>query len=197
MLAKVGLTGDLEMLETEKPQFLEIINTLAAILPSQGGNQLTELSYQAWWLALRDWTLDEFNQAAQQLLANSKWMPTPSDFMEIRKRVRRRKEEAWLLAKRSSGSCRTNDGRFGDGGTCGDELIDRSVRIIGGYRAICECNVDKLEWLQKRFFETYETIQDVYETRRRNPALTQRAGLTQLEFNEQKLLLNKDLNQLL
>src|SRR6186713_1042196 len=56
-------------------------------------------------------------------------------------------------------------GQITHNGTCGDELIDRAVRAIGGYGVIAMCDRDKLAFLERRFAEHYADIESVDDVR--------------------------------
>jgi hypothetical protein len=125
----------------------------------------------AYWLALRDWSLADFEAAAAHLMRTSKFMPRPADFHELREAGRPTAAEAWLKAVEASAGA-ISCGRVMTVRTCGDPLIDRAVRAIGGYGAIAMCDEDKLHFLERRFAEHYESIQDAEEVRAALPQLT-------------------------
>lgn len=120
----------------------------------------------AYWLALRDWSLADFEAAAAHLMRTSKFMPRPADFHELREAGRQTAAEAWLQALRHAASSAYRNGPLGD------PLIDRAVRAIGGYGAIAMCDEDKLHFIERRFAEHYESIQDAEEVRAALPQLT-------------------------
>lgn len=119
----------------------------------------------AYWLALRDWSLADFEAAAAHLMRTSKFMPRPADFHELREAGRQTAAEAWLQALRHAASSAYRNGPLGD------PLIDRAVAALGGYRVIAMCEDDKLGFLERRFAEHYEAIQDAEETRRALPGI--------------------------
>ncbi len=123
----------------------------------------------AYWLALREWPLDAFENAAAHLMGKAKFMPRPSEFNELRKAQKPVAAEAWLKARWSCGTAYTPNGYVG--GTSGDPLIDKAVAVIGGYGAIAMCDESKLHFLERRFKEVYESIEDAQEVRQALPQL--------------------------
>lgn len=160
------------MLPTDKPAFCAILNGLATIKP---GGKLTREAYEVWWLAMQDWPFDQFRAAAAHLAKSVEFMPSPFQFEQLRKAARPTVGEAWAKAVASCGSSWTPQGYRG--GTSGDPLIDRAVRTIGGYAAIAQSDENKLHFLERRFAEHYESIEDAEDVRQ---SLPQIAGPSQL-----------------
>lgn len=171
------------MQSSEKPTFAAILNGLAAIKP---GGKLTPEAYEVWWLAMQEWPLDDFREAAAHLAKNVEFMPSPFHFEQLRKAGRRTVGEAWSKAVASCGSSWTPQGYRG--GTSGDELIDNAVRSIGGYAAIAQCDQDKLHFLERRFCEHYESLQDANEVREALPQLTAPEALRNLLDSQKRKL---------
>ena len=113
----------------------------------------------AYWMALRDWDLDDFEKAAALLMGTEKFMPRPAAFNDLRKAGKPTPGEAWARAVQACGSA-IQCGQVTPNGTCGDPMIDDVVRMIGGYGAIAMCEVDKLHFLERRFAEHYESLED-------------------------------------
>lgn len=136
------------------------------------GKQLSAPALELYWRALQHWELEEFLEAAEQLLRTCDWMPLPKHFEDLRKAGRPTAGEAWLAAKSAAGTCYVGGAiGYGNGGTCGDPLIDRVVRAIGGYRAIAMCDNDRLNWLEKSFIEHFESMQDAEDVREAVPMI--------------------------
>jgi hypothetical protein len=109
----------------------------------------------AYWLALAPWSLAEFEAASARLMATAKFMPRPADFHELRKAGRPTAGEAWQIA------CGTTD----------DPLIVRARHIATQGRYLGHIDLDELKWVQRRFCEVYDELQDVTETRQALPHL--------------------------
>jgi hypothetical protein len=135
------------------------------------GRQLSAPALELYWRAMQHWSIEEFRAAAEQLLRTCEFFPTPKDFESLRKAGRPTAAEAWLKAVEASAGA-ISCGRVMTVRTCGDPLIDRAVRAIGGYGAIAMCDEDKLHFLERRFAEHYESIQDAEEVRAALPQLT-------------------------
>lgn len=70
-----------------------------AVMTGMGELYQRELSgplLDAYWLALRDWPLAEFEAAAAHLMATATFMPRPAEFNALRKAGRQTAGEAWL-----------------------------------------------------------------------------------------------------
>lgn len=149
------------MQDTDKQQFVAILNGLAAIKP---GAKLTTEAYEIWWLSMQDWTISDFRTAAARLAKTVQFMPNPFDFEQLRKAGRPTPTEAWLTALSSVRSAWTPQGFAG--GTSKDPMIDRAVAAIGGYSAIAECDENKLHFLERRFAVAYAEMEDADDVRR-------------------------------
>lgn len=149
------------MLPIEADEFRNLMRALCKVYNQEADALLLD----AYWLALGSWSLIDFRSACSSLMQTSKFMPKPADFNELSKANRRTPGEAWLLAKQSASSC-YYAGNYGPGGTSGDEVVDRVVRMIGGYAVIAMCDIEKLTFLERRFCEHYETLEDRTEKRR-------------------------------
>jgi len=151
----------------DRKAFLEVVVGFAELK----GKQLSAPAMELYWRSLQHWPLEDFRAAAEQLLRTCEFMPLPKDFEDLRKAGRLTSGEAWAKAIASCGSCHSAQG-YTSGGTCGDEFVDRVVRAIGGYRAIAMCESEKLHFLEKRFAEHFETMQEAYDVREAVPQLT-------------------------
>lgn len=147
-------------------RFNAVMNGMAKLFDREIDNMLLD----AYWLALRDWPLADFEQAAGHLMATARFMPRPADFNELRKAAKPVPAEAWLTARKACKSAWTPHGYRG--GTSGDPLIDKAVQAIGGYAAIAMCDTDKLHFLERKFAEVYESLDSAEEVRQALPSLT-------------------------
>ena len=164
------------MIESDKTKFIATLMGLAAVKPGKG---LTKEAIEIWWLAMESWNLEEFKQAAAHLVRSIEFMPSPFHFEQLRKAGRPTAGEAWEKARKACGSA-IQCGQVTHNGTCGDEMIDRVVRAIGGYGAIAMSDRDKLPFLERRFAEHYASIQDASDVREAVPQIAQdrRLGLS-------------------
>jgi hypothetical protein len=128
----------------------------------------------AYWVALRDWDFAEFQAAAAHLMAMAKFMPRPADFNELRRAAEPTSAEAWESALEFAKSLWHPLGYRN--GTIGDRAIDLAVAALGGYPALAMADVEKLQWLEKRFAEVYETTSDVESVRAALPSVAQAHG---------------------
>lgn len=154
------------MTPADKQAFAEIVVGFSELK----GKTLSRPALALYWNTMQHWTLEDFRAAAEQLLRTCEFMPTPKDFEDLRKAGRPTPGEAWITARvnsRSAISC----GNVTQGASCGDPLIDRAVRAIGGYGAIAMCDTDKLHFLERRFAEHYESMQEVGDIREAVPQI--------------------------
>lgn len=156
----------------DRKKFIEVIVGFCELK----GKQLSAPALELYWRALRHWELSDFLAAAEQLVRTSEFMPTPKEFEDLRKAARPTSGEAWILA------CDTARGwrELRPNVSSGDPFVDRVVRAVGGYRAISMYESDKLHFLEKRFSEHFESMQEVGDVREAVPQIanTRLAGLS-------------------
>lgn len=161
------------MQATDKPDFLKVMNGMAAMRKAPLIPEVLDL----WWACVADWNLEDFKAAAVQVLKTSTFMPTPKDFEDLRKAGRETAGEAWANAVSWAASGAYRDCEMGD------PITDKAVRALGGYKAIAMCDEDKLHFLERRFAEHFESIQDATDTRAAVPQIAYgegSLGLTQV-----------------
>jgi hypothetical protein len=117
-----------------------------------------------YWLALRDWSLLDFEQSAAHLLAHSRFMPRPVDFTEIRKAGAMTAGEAWAVAVQHA------RGAWRAGPAVPD--VDRAVRALGGWPVLANATLQGLQYLEPRFGKAFDELQDRSEIRDALPQIT-------------------------
>ena len=154
------------MNSVDRPEFVEILNGLAAIKRVD----LTKEVYEIWWRAMKDWSIDVFRDAAGYLLKNCQFMPTPYDFAQLRKESETSASEAWSLAlQHAEGNWRH--------GLLDNAKIDRVVASLGGYRVIALTNMEILGFLERRFRDTYNDLCYIDSVRHALPDLADRSRI--------------------
>jgi hypothetical protein len=133
------------MTPADRPEFLRVMNGLAAVF----GSQLTPEALDLWWGAFADWTLVDFKQAAGATVTRCKFMPRPADLFEVKRASVLTGGEAWSVAGKST-----------------DARADKALHIATQGRYIGHIPLDELPWVQKRFLEIYEQLADVDEARK-------------------------------
>ena len=152
----------------DKPEFVRILMGLSSIKP---GKPMTPEGLDMYWAAMRqEWGIGEFREAAGHLAGTCEFMPNPYHFEQLRKAARPTAGEAWstVLGWAASGSYRDCD-------SCGDPIIDRAVKAMGGYRAIAMHDEDKQHFAERRFADHYESMQDADTVRNALPFITRPA----------------------
>lgn len=147
---------------SDRGKFVEVVLGFAELR----GKQLSAPALELYWRAMQRWDMPEFLAAAEQLVRTSEFMPTPKDFEDLRKAGRPTAGEAWLEARACARGWREREPV-----RTGDRLIDRAVATIGGYRTIAMCPFDKMGFLERRFAEHYEAMQDAEDVREAVPQL--------------------------
>jgi DNA-binding Lrp family transcriptional regulator len=165
------------MKPTDKVDFAKVMAAMA----SHKGKTLSVMDHELWWGGMQDWTLADFQAAAIHLLKNAEFMPTMKSFEDLRKAGRMTAGEAWDIAVKHASSSAYR------GGPLNDAKVDQCVRIIGGYEAIAQCDVSKLQFLERRFCEHYETIEDATDTRAAVPQIAERPNWLNLRLDSARL----------
>jgi hypothetical protein len=160
------------MIEADKPKFCKTLLGLALVKPPHA--KLAAEAYEIWWQALQDWPLEEFQQAAAHLSKSVEFMPSPFHFEQLRKAGRPTAGEAWAdiraMARRSFE------------GEPMDPIAARALRALGGLRAVAMCDSDKVHFLERRFAEHFDAMQDSEEIRQALPQIAddRRLGVSAL-----------------
>jgi hypothetical protein len=131
--------------------------------------ELDTVLLDAYWLALRDWSLPEFERGAAELMRTSEFMPRPAAFNALRKKAAdATAAEAWFTSGKSP-----------------DPLANRAMHIAAQGRYVGHIPLDELPWVQKRFLEVYSELQEAGEARKalgapETPAALQWSGVGKL-----------------
>lgn len=144
----------------DRQPFLEVVIGFAELK----GKQLSAPALELFWNAMQGWTIGEFRAAASQLIRTCEFMPTPKDFEDLRRiATTETAAEAWFTM-----------------GTSDDPLATRAMRIATQGRYVGHIPMDELQWVQKRFIEVYQELQEVEEVRKALPQISGpgRAALT-------------------
>jgi hypothetical protein len=137
-----------------KPEDREAFARIVLGFAELKGRALSKPAVDLFWSAMQGWTIEEFRGAAEHLLRTLPYFPTPHDFEQLRKARLPKPGDAFAqaVAHAASGEWRTRG--------CGDDLVDRAVRALGGYVVVALCDQDKLPFLERRFAEHYAGMSD-------------------------------------
>lgn len=163
------------MTPNDYDRFCEIVVGFAALK----GRTLPVEAIKLFWSSMQHWNLEDFQQAAYHLVHSCQFMPTPKDFEDLRKAGRPTAGEAWTKALNIA---RTT----WNAQSCGDTDIDRAVHAIGGYNAISMSDVDKTQFLERRFCEHFETAQDAQDVREELPQIALNLRTLTKQISQQK-----------
>jgi len=147
----------------DREPFLEIVMGFAELR----GKTLSAPALELYWNSMQGWDLADFQAAANQLLRTCEWMPLPHHFEALRKAGRATPGEAWIEARRYLMWGLHGYTLHAD---C-PPLIAKAVRAVGGANVIAMCDEDKLTFLERRFTEHFEAIQDSLATREALPQI--------------------------
>jgi hypothetical protein len=151
------------MKPSDRKPFLEIVIGFAELK----GKTLSAPALELYWNAMQTWELSDFQIAANRLLLTCPFMPTPKDFEDLRKAGRETAGEVfaeirqWLRYSPNGYTLQPDTPRN----------IETAIRAMGGPNAYANCQVNKLPFLERRFCEHLETLQDVTGTRAALPQL--------------------------
>lgn len=166
------------MKPTDRKAFIEVVLGFAELK----GKQLSAPALELYWRSLQHWPLDDFRASAEQLLRTCEFMPLPKDFEDLRKAGRPTAGEAWaaVLDFVRSGYSPNFPTRLPTRGPLADPLVQRAVNAVGGFRAVAMSDVDATQFLERRFCEHFEAVQDCDDVREALPqiAFTDRRSLT-------------------
>lgn len=151
----------------DRTKFVEIILGFAELK----GKELSTAAIELFWRAMQDWSIEEFQHAANALVKTCEFMPTPKDFYDLRKKMRPSAAEAWEQRDK-------------------DPLARRALAIATQGRYVGHIDLDELKWVQKRFLEVYDELRDVADARQEAPMLAP-SGLGQLNGSRRSVGLQK------
>lgn len=155
------------MLPSDRPEFLKVLNGIAAMKSKPLAVEALDL----WWLSMKDWPIDEFKAAASHLVKSCQFMPTPYDFEQLKRAAEPTAGEAWAKAL---ASCACWRGAIPSPGG----RIDRAAKAVGGYYAIAMADRETaLPHVERRFKDAYAELADIDDARE---ALPEIAGMKQL-----------------
>jgi hypothetical protein len=135
------------------------------------GADVDSVLLDAYWLALRDWTLTDFEGAAARLMQTCHYMPKPADFAELRRAAMEQTAgDAWArvletirrMSPRETAKI--------------DPKIDSVVRQMGGYGHLACMTTEELPWRMKRFIELWAEHGEVEEARAALPHAARLSG---------------------
>jgi hypothetical protein len=150
------------MLDSDKVDFLRVLNGMAAMKKTT----LIPETIDMWWICMSPWSIEDFRAAAIHVLKTDTFgMPGPNDFEKLRKAGRETAVESWARAVAHASSSRYRRGPLGI------PRIDMLVSALGGYPAIAQCDESKLHFLERRFTEHFENVQDADDTREAVPQI--------------------------
>lgn len=146
------------MRNTDRQRFLEIIIGFAEIK----GRTLSRPGLELFWNAMQDWSIEDFQTAANRLVSTCEFMPGPKEFEDLRKAGRPTVGEEWATILEAARS-----------GSIPNVSVPalRAVAAIGGLGAIAMSKTDATPFLERRFAEHFAQLQDAVEIREALPQL--------------------------
>lgn len=165
------------MQATDKPEFLKVMNGMAAMRKASLIPEVLDL----WWICVADWKIEDFKAAAVQVLKTTTFMPQPKDFEDLRKAGRETAGEVfasisrWIVYSPHGHTLREDTPR----------AIAAAIRAMGGANAYMMSDERKLPFLERRFCEHYDQITGVEDIRAVLPQIAYEGDETErLEWQE-------------
>lgn len=159
------------MQATDGKKFRELLRAMNRVLACQSGAELDNPMLDVYWLALRDWPMQDFEQACAHLLRTERFMPKPADFTDLRRAGEVTSGEAWARVVAHARDLPVSGGYL-QGRASGDALLDAAARAVGGYRVVANASERDLQFLEQRFTEHFDEILDRSDVREALPQLT-------------------------
>lgn len=151
------------MQASDFPRFQAVLTGMAELYQRELSGPLLD----AYWLALTEWSLREFEAAAAQLMKTEEFMPRPVAFNNLRKAGRVTAAEVWIEVLDHA---RHDSPNFMNGHVKGlSELANRALRAIGGLHSVAMSDPTKTTFLERRFTEVYDQLSEADETREALP----------------------------
>lgn len=149
------------MQTTDFQRFKAVMAGMARVFSTEIDKPLLD----GYWLALRDWEIADFEGAAAHLMANSKFMPKPADFNELRKKAAEQSAgEAWEKVLHAIRTMYVREGASVDPKT------DAVVRQMGGYAHLALSNSEDLKFRARDFQQLWADMGEVEEARTALPS---------------------------
>lgn len=173
-----------------QPSDFQRFNAVMTGMAEMYQRELSNFLLDAYWLAMRDWMLTDFEAAAAHLMSTLKWMPKPSDFTELRRAGEPTDAEAWTTALAACVNWRNTE-------ALPTGRIARAAAAVGGFQAIAMANTERdLPFVQKRFLDAYNELSDVEPVREALPQITEHGARAALNAPANiAALLPKELTQ--
>lgn len=147
------------MQASDFPRFQSVMTGMAELYQ----RELSAPLLDAYWLALADWNLQEFEAAAAQLMKTEEFMPRPVAFNKLRKAGRVTAAEVWIEVLEHA---RHDSPNFMNGHVRGlSDLANRALRAIGGLSTVAMSDPSKTTFLERRFSEVYDQMDESDEVR--------------------------------
>ena len=149
------------MQDQDKGKFREMMMTAGEVY----GREITKPLLQVYFAALAALTIDQAQAAMMAHMQNpdnGQFFPKPADLLRAVSGTS--KQQAAAVEDRASiaWACIERDiRRIGSYGTLklDDKQALATVKAMGGWRELCMCDEDKLEWKRKEFIRMYETFE--------------------------------------
>jgi hypothetical protein len=128
------------MQANDRNRFFAVMNGMAKVYE----RELDPLVLDAYWVALRDWSLEEFESAAGHLMRSSEFMPRPAQFHALKQAATTKDaHSAWFTKGKSD-----------------DPLANKAMHIAAQGRYVGHIALDELPFVQRRFIAAYEDLQE-------------------------------------
>jgi len=135
------------MTDSDKPKFAELMAALGAgMAMTVDKAQLT-----AYWLFLGDLAIEDFERAVGVAGRTLKWFPKPAELRELAEGPRRiTAAMQWAHVRRTIDTIDIyGSPDFG-------ALVNAVIHSLGGWKELCELDIEELKWARKDFGRLYD-----------------------------------------
>lgn len=147
------------------PRFQAVMTGMAELYQRELSGPLMD----AYWLALSDWELTDFEAAAGRLMKTEEFMPRPVAFTNLRKAGRPSSAEVWIEVLDHA---RHDSPNFMNGHVRGlSDIANRALHAIGGLHTVAMSEPSKTTFLERRFSEVYDQMSESHEIREALPEI--------------------------
>jgi len=132
----------------------EMVVYYLTILSEMYNKKISESVSIVYWKVLNGYSQEDLENAFNEVIKTSKYFPKPVEIIEaITGGKDDRSLTAWskvIEAAKKYGYYSSID--------FGDPLIARAISLIGGWKSICNTNLDDIVWVQKEFERVYKNL---------------------------------------
>lgn len=121
------------------------------------GLKRTGVSVEMWYLAVKDLTVDQFQNAIVRFVRESTEFPSPAEIRRYAGIQGLESEDRADMAWRAVFSAIAKVGAY-ETVSFDDPAINAAIRGIGGWVALCDTTSDEMKWKERDFKRAYRSV---------------------------------------